>query len=178
MGVTGTTVYWAKLELQELSLHLAATDKGVCYLALPNEELTELERWVTKHIPRAELLPSKGRIESFTREIDGYLMGHGTQFSVPTDLRGTPFQVQVWQALLQIPYGHTKSYSEIAAKIGHPSAIRAVGTAIGTNPVPIIVPCHRVIGKNGTLTGYRGGLDLKARLLKIEGPETQGGTTA
>jgi len=91
-----------------------------------------------------------------------------TQFSVPLDLRGTDFQRMVWDSLVQIPFGNTISYAEQAERLGRPSAVRAVASANGKNPVSIIVPCHRVIGSNGKLTGYAGGLDAKRLLLSLE----------
>jgi len=90
-------------------------------------------------------------------------------FGLPLDLRGTPFQQRVWQALLDIPRGHTCSYGDIARQVGSPAAVRAVGAAVGRNPVAVIVPCHRVIGSNGSLTGYAGGLERKTALLTLEG---------
>ncbi len=89
-------------------------------------------------------------------------------FTIPFDFHGTTFQLDVWKALSEIPYGQTKSYSEIANQIQKPRAVRAVGSAIGANPILITVPCHRVIGKNGALTGYRGGMEMKTKLLKLE----------
>jgi O-6-methylguanine DNA methyltransferase len=102
------------------------------------------------------------------RELDEYFAGKRTQFTVPLDLRGTAFQKQCWQALLDIPYGETRSYADIARVIGRPRAFRAVGMANHDNPVAIIVPCHRVVGSNGNLTGYGGGLDVKRQLLELE----------
>ena len=90
------------------------------------------------------------------------------EFTLPLDLRGTPFQLQVWRALLDIRYGEVRSYATVAAAIGRPRAVRAVGAANGANPIPIIVPCHRVIGSHGALTGYGGGLGLKEQLLRLE----------
>ena len=101
-------------------------------------------------------------------EIAEYLAGHRRQFSVPLDLEGTPFQLQVWKALLRIPYGETRSYGEIARAVGRPKAARAVGMANHSNPVAIVVPCHRVIAGDGSLGGYAGGLGLKSRLLRLE----------
>jgi O-6-methylguanine DNA methyltransferase len=98
-----------------------------------------------------------------------YLEGRLTGFTVSVDLRGTPFQTRVWRALGEIPYGRTRSYAEVAAAIGRPRAVRAVGAANGANPVPIVVPCHRVIGAGGGLTGYGGGLAMKRWLLVLEG---------
>ncbi len=107
--------------------------------------------------------------EQLGRELVEYFDGQRQQFSVPLDLVGTPFQLRVWQALLAIPYGQTWSYGQEAQHIGQPSATRAVAAANGQNKVSIIVPCHRVIGSNGTLTGYGGGLPRKQWLLAMEG---------
>lgn len=103
------------------------------------------------------------------RQLNGYFTGRRKEFSLPLDFRGTAFQKAVWHALLTIPYGETRSYSEIAIRIGNPKSARAVGAANGRNPISIIAPCHRVIGSNGTLTGFAGGLEAKFHLLKIEG---------
>ncbi len=106
-------------------------------------------------------------------ELRRYFAGERVQFSCPLDLHGTPFQLMVWRELQQIPYGETRSYGEIAQAIGRPTASRAVGAANGANPVAIIVPCHRVIGSKGSLTGYGGGLPTKAWLLSLEGIKPQ-----
>ncbi|MGI8420271.1 MAG: methylated-DNA--[protein]-cysteine S-methyltransferase [Candidatus Levyibacteriota bacterium] len=103
------------------------------------------------------------------RQTDDYFSGKRKQFELPLFANGTPFQKKVWRALETIPFGQVTSYREIARKIGNPKAVRAVGAAIGRNPIGIIIPCHRVIGTNGTLTGYAGGLDRKQLLLKLEG---------
>jgi methylated-DNA-[protein]-cysteine S-methyltransferase len=102
------------------------------------------------------------------RELAAYFAGTRETFSVPLDFVGTAFQKKVWKALITIPYGETRSYGQIAAQIGHPQAVRAVGAANGRNPIPIIAPCHRVIGANGKLTGFAGGLEIKAVLLELE----------
>jgi methylated-DNA-[protein]-cysteine S-methyltransferase len=101
-------------------------------------------------------------------ELDAYFAGDLREFSIPLDLQGTEFQRRVWGLLLPIPYGETKSYGQIASALGRPKASRAVGQAIGTNPVAIIVPCHRVIGASGGLVGYGGGLHRKQALLDLE----------
>lgn len=103
------------------------------------------------------------------RQMSAYLSGEITTFDIPVRLYGTSFQKQVWQALRDIPYGGTRSYSYIATSIDRPKAVRAVGYANAINPIPIIFPCHRVLGKNNTLTGYAGGLDMKKALLHLEG---------
>jgi methylated-DNA-[protein]-cysteine S-methyltransferase len=101
-------------------------------------------------------------------QVAAYFSGDLTEFDVPLRLEGTPFQRRVWDALCEIPYGETQSYGQVAARIGRPTAFRAVGLANGRNPVAVIVPCHRVIGANGSLVGYGGGLDRKVRLLELE----------
>lgn len=102
------------------------------------------------------------------KQLTEYEKGIRKEFELPLHLRGTEFQKQVWNALLEIPYGETRSYQEIAVRIGKPKALRAVGGACNRNPIGIVVPCHRVIGKNGSLTGYAGGLSYKELLLKHE----------
>lgn len=101
-------------------------------------------------------------------QLTEYFQGSRTSFDLPLDLNGTPFQLAVWNALLEIPYGQTRSYGEIAKSIGKPGAARAVGMANHENRIAIVVPCHRVVGQKGTLTGYAGGLDIKRQLLAIE----------
>jgi methylated-DNA-[protein]-cysteine S-methyltransferase len=105
------------------------------------------------------------------RQLREYFAGQRKNFTVKLDLSGTPFQQKVWKALLDIPFGETRTYSQIARQIGHPGAARAVGAASGRNPVSIVAPCHRVVGSTGALTGFAGGLDAKARLLSLEGVE-------
>ncbi|OBG66590.1 MULTISPECIES: methylated-DNA--[protein]-cysteine S-methyltransferase [unclassified Mycobacterium] len=101
-------------------------------------------------------------------QLDAYFAGELTEFDFEFELRGSDFQRRVWEALLTIPYGETRSYGKIAAQIGAPGSARAVGLANGHNPIAIVVPCHRVIGANGSLTGYGGGLDRKQKLLALE----------
>jgi O-6-methylguanine DNA methyltransferase len=104
-----------------------------------------------------------------SNQLQAYFKGQLREFRLPLDLTGTDFQMRVWRQLLTIPYGETRSYLQIAAAIGSPKAVRAAGAANGANPVPIIVPCHRVIGAGGKLVGYGGGLPVKKRLLELEG---------
>jgi methylated-DNA-[protein]-cysteine S-methyltransferase len=102
------------------------------------------------------------------RQLDEYFAGRRTAFALPLDFSGTPFQREVWSALLTIPFGETRTYAQIAKQIGSPQAVRAVGAANGRNPISIVAPCHRVIGSTGKLTGFAGGLEVKARLLALE----------
>jgi O-6-methylguanine DNA methyltransferase len=103
------------------------------------------------------------------RQLRAYFAGQLRRFDLPLDMQGTEFQLRVWRELERIPYGETRSYQQIAEAIGAPRAVRAVGAANGANPIPIVVPCHRVIGASGKLVGYGGGLPLKKRLLQLEG---------
>ena len=111
------------------------------------------------------------------RQLDEYFRGERKTFELTLDMSGTAFQRDVWRALLTIPFGETRSYSQIARQIGSPAAVRAVGAANGRNPIAIIAPCHRVVGATGKLTGFAGGLDAKARLLALEGARVGGPAT-
>lgn len=101
-------------------------------------------------------------------QLTAYFRGALREFDVELDLEGTEFQIEVWNELRRVPYGRTSSYTEIAAAIGRPKAVRAVGAANGANPVPVFIPCHRILGSDGRLTGYRGGIDIKRRLIELE----------
>lgn len=113
--------------------------------------------------------PSDGILRQAREQLEAYFAGDMTTFDVPLGPTGTPFQMQVWNALRGIPFGETISYGELARRLGDPKAMRAVGAANGKNPIPIIVPCHRVIGADGSLTGFGGGIDRKRWLLTHEG---------
>ncbi|WP_329306063.1 methylated-DNA--[protein]-cysteine S-methyltransferase [Streptomyces sp. NBC_01260] len=123
-----------------------------------------------RHRPPEEAFgePDPAPFDETIRQLDAYFAGELREFDLPLDLDGTPFQRTVWAELQRIPYGETRSYGELAEILGKPGASRAVGLANGKNPVGIIVPCHRVIGASGSLTGYGGGLDRKQRLLAFE----------
>jgi methylated-DNA-[protein]-cysteine S-methyltransferase len=158
-----TTVYFARIDSLVVGpLLLAATEKGLRCLqfykgALPSSGKNEI--WVE----------SSERLQPYVSQLEAYFRGELRDFTFALDLVGTQFQKDCWQALLRIPYGKTCSYAEIARAIGRPSAFRAVGQANHDNPIAIIVPCHRVLGANGTLTGYGGGLSTKEKLLRLEG---------
>lgn len=150
------------------SLYLAATDIGLCFVGSLNESLSELEAGMIKLYPGAVLVEDKTELQLYHQQFLEYFKGSRTIFTFPIDVKGTLFQQKVWKVLNDIPYGKTSSYGEIAAAIGQPNSFRAVGTAIGRNPLLIVVPCHRVIHKDGRLTGYRGKLEMKERLLDLE----------
>ena len=107
-------------------------------------------------------------LREYVQQLEDYFAGNRRDFDIPVDPAGTPFQKRVWEALCEIPYGQTWSYLQLATRIGNPKACRAVGLANGRNPIAVVVPCHRVIGANGSLTGYGGGMDRKRILLDLE----------
>ncbi|UOY93141.1 methylated-DNA--[protein]-cysteine S-methyltransferase [Ectobacillus sp. JY-23] len=164
-------VYWDSFTHPKINgtLYIAATDKGICRITWPHESFEVLQSWVQKKIPNATLIEKPAILAPYIKELTEYFNGTRNMFTVPCDLRGTAFQTAVWKALTTIPFGQTRSYSDIAVTTGNANAVRAVGTANGANPVPIIIPCHRVIGKNNALTGFRGGLQMKEVLLALEG---------
>ena len=124
--------------------------------------------------PETDWIYNEKPFADAVRQLDEYFAGERRDFDLPLRLSGTEFQVSVLSELQKIPYGETTSYSDIAARIGRPKAVRAVGAANGRNPIPIIVPCHRVIGRGGDLTGFGGGLDTKEALLRLEAEHGQG----
>lgn len=151
-------LYTCKYQFENISLYLVATETH-----LINIQFTQ---------PQKALLQTTELLSMATIQLDEYFQGKRTTFSLPFKLIGTPFQLAVWKELQNIPYGQTTSYKEIAQKINKPKAYRAVGMANNKNPLPIIIPCHRVIGSNGKLIGYAGGLKLKNYLLELEKSHT------
>ena len=161
-------IYWTLLSFQDWDMYVAATSKGLAYVGSENKPFEELAKWAKKRFPKSELLENSEKLELYTTELIQFLMGLRKNFTFSLDYDGTAFQVDVWDALCGIPYGKKKTYSDIANEINRPKAVRAIGAAIGANPILMAVPCHRVLGKNGSLTGYRGGLHMKTRLLDLE----------
>ncbi len=157
-------------------LRVAVTERGVARLALPRESGRGFMAFLARAFPDAEAVKWLPALDKVSAELGEYFAGKRTEFSVPVDLRGTPFQLRVWRALCEIPFGDTKSYAELARTIRSPLAVRAVGAANGANPVPLLVPCHRVIASNGSLGGYGGGLEAKRRLLAFERARLPRGT--
>ena len=150
-------------------LRMVASEQGLARLELPRGGDHGFAGWIRQRFPDAEEVPVLPALERTSREVGEYFDGCRMHFEVPLDLRGTPFQVQVWNALREIPFGETRTYAEVGRALGRPGAARAVGTANASNPVPLIVPCHRVIAAGGKLGGYAGGLEIKRRLLALEG---------
>lgn len=162
------TVYWTHLSIDSWSIYLAATEEGICYVGSQNAPFTELVNWENKQLPTFTLLEDELVMKPYVSELTDYFEGKRSSFTLPMKLYGTVFQQAVWKALEEFPYGQIVTYTDLARKLGKEKAVRAVGTAIGANPVLILIPCHRVIGKNGKLAGYRGGLTMKEKLLQLE----------
>ncbi|MCS6924698.1 MAG: methylated-DNA--[protein]-cysteine S-methyltransferase [Candidatus Binatia bacterium] len=148
-------------------LLLAASERGLCRLALPPAtEHLRFHQWVQR---RRLDLGGEAFLALAVREVQEYLAGDRRHFTVPLEIEGGEFFRRVWQALLGIPYGQTRTYAAVATAAGRPRAARAVGAACARNPIPLIIPCHRVVGQNEALTGFAGGLAMKEALLKLEG---------
>lgn len=146
-----------------------AVDEGICLLEFTDRRMLETQVNRLKRILNAEFFPGQNKyFEKLNKQMKEYFAGTRKEFTVPLVLKGTDFQQKVWEALLQIPYGETRSYLEQAIAVGNPDAVRAVARANGDNRIAIIIPCHRVIGKNGELVGYGGGMWRKQFLLNLE----------
>jgi methylated-DNA-[protein]-cysteine S-methyltransferase len=141
---------------------------GLLTIAADEEGLHSIEFGDGIHVPPDAQWSDSGLVHEVIRQLQGYFNRKLFEFTVPLKPEGTSFQKDVWRELLKIPYGTVISYGELARRIGNPKASRAVGAANGSNPIPIIIPCHRVIGGNGKMTGYAGGLAIKEGLLKLE----------
>ncbi len=146
----------------------AVTEHGLCRLLPPGHGLEELHSWAGRCLPGAELVPDPAAAQPVQAQLTAYFAGRLQHFGVTLDLYGTEFQRAVWQAVLAVPFGETRSYAEIAREVGRPSAWRAVGAANAINPVCVVIPCHRIIGADGTLKGYAGGVLSRPLLLAIE----------
>ncbi|HEY6123959.1 MAG TPA: methylated-DNA--[protein]-cysteine S-methyltransferase [Steroidobacteraceae bacterium] len=149
------------------ALSLVATDQALVAVVWRREG--------HRHVPFENAVedPNHSLLRETQRQLREYFASKRRAFDLPLEFRGTDFQRRAWAALLTIPYGETRTYRQMAEQIGNPTAVRAVGAANGRNPISIIAPCHRVIGMNGDLTGFGGGLDAKAHLLSLEAPQRQ-----
>ncbi len=165
------SVTWASMKSRVGTIRVAATTRGVCKIALGKETAEDFFGWLERHAGHAPRKPTRhGIVALALDQIAEYLDGRRRGFDLPLDLRGTEFQRRMWAAVAGIPYGQTRTYAEIALALGKPKAVRAVGAANGANPLPLVVPCHRVVGSDGSLAGYGGGLDVKRKLLEMENP--------
>jgi O-6-methylguanine DNA methyltransferase len=163
------TIAWASMRSRFGVIRVATTPRGVCKITLGKETAEDFLGWLERHVGFAPRKPERsGLVVLALDQIAGYLQGERREFDLPLDLRGTDFQRRVWAAVAAIQYGETRTYAQVARAIGKPLAVRAVGAANGANPLPLVVPCHRVLGSDGSLTGYGGGLDVKRKLLDME----------
>lgn len=157
-------MYYCYLDTPIGELLLAGEDGALSLIGFPKGSM--------RRDPEADWIYNEKPLAEARRQLKEYFAGERKTFDLPLQLGGTEFQVSVLEALQEIPYGETVSYGEIARRIGRPKAMRAVGAANGRNPIPIVVPCHRVIGSSGDLTGFGGGIDTKEALLRLEAENT------
>ena len=158
------TLYYSRMDSPIGGLVIGVSDEGVAIIEFDKGEFPK-----GRLAQSAEWVESRERTAPAIKELQEYFEGKRREFTVPLDLRGTDFQKKCWRALLKIPYGKVRTYAQIAKSVDCPQGFRAVGMANHDNPVPIIVPCHRVLASDGTLGGYGGGLDVKRKLLELEG---------
>jgi methylated-DNA-[protein]-cysteine S-methyltransferase len=158
-------MYYCYLDTPIGELLLAGDDEALCLVGFPEGSM--------RRDPEPDWIYNEKPFVAARQQLTEYFAGERREFDLPLKLNGTEFQMSVLRALQQIPYGETSSYADIAERIGRPTAVRAVGAANGRNPIPIIVPCHRVIGSHGELTGFGGGLDTKEALLRLEAEHSQ-----
>jgi methylated-DNA-[protein]-cysteine S-methyltransferase len=158
-------MYYCFLDTPIGELLLAGEDGALSMIGFPKGSM--------RREPEADWIFNEKPLADACEQLREYFSGNRQEFDLPLKLDGTEFQISVLKALQEIPYGQTTSYGEIARRIGRPKAVRAVGAANGRNPIPIVVPCHRVIGSTGDLTGFGGGLDTKEALLRLEAEHTQ-----
>ena len=164
-----TGIAYAHMDSPIGPVWVATAERGICAVGLGERQPERFFAWLTRHMGPEPRREDPAALAQALTQLGEYFAGTRLAFDLELDARGTPFQEAVWGEIARIPYGTTITYGEIAQRIGRPRAPRAVGAAVGANPLSILIPCHRVIGSGGTLTGYGGGLDAKAALLKLEG---------
>jgi methylated-DNA-[protein]-cysteine S-methyltransferase len=162
-------VVYARVDSPVGAIWVASTEIGLCKISLGADRSGAFLSWLSEHIGPGEAWEDAELMAVATSQLVEYFSGTRRSFDLPLDVRGTPFQRAVWSQVSRIPYGATASYGDIAQLVGKPKASRAVGSAVGANPLPIIIPCHRVIGSGGSLVGFGAGLDVKETLLQLEG---------
>lgn len=164
-----TMIYCTSFDSKIGLIYVASTDRGVCKISVPRQTKRDFLRWLRENFDENEVVDNKSHNKEVIDQLTRYFNGKLAKFGVSVDLIGTPFQIRVWKELLRIPYGTTISYKQLARRIGTSKGFQAVGRANAANPIPIIVPCHRVIGTDGSLIGYASGIKTKEFLLKLEG---------
>ncbi|HTT81067.1 MAG TPA: methylated-DNA--[protein]-cysteine S-methyltransferase, partial [Stellaceae bacterium] len=166
-GGSGETIRYTVVETPVGWALIAATARGICMAALGDDKAS-LEADLRRHLPAALIWPADETLRRWAKEIVSFITHPGAQPDLPLDIAGTAFQAQVWRALQRIPPGQTRSYREIAAVLGRPTAVRAVAQACAGNKLAVLVPCHRVVRSDGDLAGYRWGIERKRDLLARE----------
>jgi len=164
-----TKVYCTSFDSRIGRIYVASTEQGVCKISVPKETRKDFIGWLKEHFDVDDITDSRARNKEFMDQLTRYFNGRLAKFTCPIDLLGTPFQTRVWKELLKVPYGSTVTYKALARRVAAPKATQAVGRANSANPLPIIVPCHRVLGSNGALVGYSCGIKTKEFLLRLEG---------
>jgi O-6-methylguanine DNA methyltransferase len=162
-------IYCTSFDSRIGHIYVASTDQGVCKISIPRENRRDFFRWLEQQFGAEAVTDNKSRNREMIDQLTRYFNGKLAKFSCPTDLLGTPFQVRVWKELGKVPYGSTMTYGQLAKRVGVPKGFQAVGRAVAANPVPVIVPCHRVLGSDGSLVGYAAGIKTKEFLLRLEG---------
>ena len=164
-----TKIYCTTFDSRIGRIYVASTDAGVCKISLPKETRKDFFQWIEDHFDLEAVVDNKSHNKDVIDQLNRYFNGKLAKFNVATDLIGTPFQIRVWKELVKIEYGTTISYKQLARRVKAPQAFQAVGRANACNPLPLVVPCHRVIGTNGSLVGYSAGIKTKEFLLRLEG---------
>lgn len=162
-------VYCTSFDSKIGLIYVASTEKGVCKISVPRQTKKDFFKWLRDHFDDDEVMDNKSRNKDVIDQLSRYFNGRLAKFTCPVDMMGTPFQLRVWKELMKISYGTTVSYKQLAKRIGTSKGFQAVGRANAANPLPIIVPCHRVVGVGGSLVGYSSGIKTKEFLLKLEG---------
>lgn len=162
-------IVYAQMDSPVGPLRIASTRDGICKVSLDAGGSKAFFTWLSEHVGPHLLHEDPQALHTALTQLRGYFAGDRREFDLALDVRGTAFQRAAWAEVARVPYGQTATYGEIAHRLGRPNAARPVGAAVGANPIPIIIPCHRVIGAGGSLTGYGAGLDVKVALLELEG---------
>ena len=162
------TLFYTKTNTPFGQLIVVSSNKGVVRVTLPIESGRDRLDEIKHEFPGSEFREDAQKNREAVRQLKEYFSGTRTSFDLPLDLQGTDFQKKVWKAMLKVPYGRTRSYGQIARDIGNPKACRAVGSSCGKNNITIVIPCHRIIGSSGSMTGFGGGIPLKVKLLNLE----------
>lgn len=162
-------VYCTSFDSRIGHIYVASTERGVCKISVPKESRKDFFAWLEQQFGLEAVVDNKSRNRDVIDQLTRYFNGKLARFTCPVDLAGTPFQIRVWKEIAKISYGSVITYSQLAKRVGVPKGFQAVGRATGANPVPIIIPCHRIVGSGGSLVGYSAGIKTKEFLLRLEG---------